>query len=806
MPSAHMFESDDDEFAGPISFKRSKLKRTPQPSQMGNLKRPHAEDDHPTPGTDSDDDKPIASRRKAGERKPKRINTSGAKADDDDPEDEKPLASRLSDNAASKSGGNVYDGDDSEDDTTLAARFSRIARGVSSSNSKPIPPSNKGLSHDTRAPRNSVKRAGDRNSQTSSALKKAKPTEASTSVVAVSAEREHEDDGDDNIPLARRRTTREYSNCKPPAKNIVKDSPLPFKKDEQTKVNMRTEENPLSQETMEVCQGSDSRKKWSTLEHNGVIFPPPYKPHGVKMIYNGQPVDLTPEQEEVATMFAVMKDTEYASKETFINNFFNDWRNILGKKHIIKKFELCDFTPIYEWNLQEKEKKKQMTPEEKKTVREEKLEQEKKFMWAFLDGVEEKVGNFRVEPPGLFRGRGEHPKMGRLKRRIRPSDITINIGEGAPVPVCPILGESWKEVKHDNTVTWLAFWNDPISPKDYKYVFLAASSSLKGKSDKEKYEKARKLKDYIHTIRVNYTKDFRSKDQTKKQIAVATYLIDRLALRAGNEKDEDEADTVGCCTLKVENVTCLPPNKLQFDFLGKDSIRYLNTVDVKLPVYEAVKGFCAGKDKGGHVFDKLDTIKLNAHLKNLMPGLTAKVFRTYNASVTLDTILNKETKGGTLLEKYNVYQRANKEVAIICNHQRAVPKSHDSQITKLNEKIDQLKASSDKLKVELKKAKKGKPRGGTKDGKRKRRLTPQVLEKRISTTETMIEETDADKKKREDLKTVALGTSKINYLDPRITVAWCKTHEVHPIQKEIFSKTILEKFGWAMDVDPDFRF
>ena len=31
---------------------------------------------------------------------------------------------------------------------------------------------------------------------------------------------------------------------------------------------------------------------------------------------------------------------------------------------------------------------------------------------------------------------------------------------------------------------------------------------------------------------------------------------------------------------------------------------------------------------------------------------------------------------------------------------------------------------------------------------------------------------------KEDLKTVALGTSKINYLDPRITVAWCKRLEV----------------------------
>jgi len=42
--------------------------------------------------------------------------------------------------------------------------------------------------------------------------------------------------------------------------------------------------------------------------------------------------------------------------------------------------------------------------------------------------------------------------------------------------------------------------------------------------------------DYIHDIRATYTKDFVSKDVTKRQIAVATYLIDKLALRAGNEK------------------------------------------------------------------------------------------------------------------------------------------------------------------------------------------------------------------------------------------------------------------------------
>ena len=30
---------------------------------------------------------------------------------------------------------------------------------------------------------------------------------------------------------------------------------------------------------------------------------------------------------------------------------------------------------------------------------------------AVIDGHEEKIGNFRIEPPGLFRGRGEHPKQ-----------------------------------------------------------------------------------------------------------------------------------------------------------------------------------------------------------------------------------------------------------------------------------------------------------------------------------------------------------------------------------------------------------
>ncbi|KAL1209647.1 DNA topoisomerase 1 beta [Cardamine amara subsp. amara] len=629
-------------------------------------------------------------------------------------------------------------------------------------------------------------------------LDASKPLRASQVTV-----KEDNSDEDDHVPIASRiksdSSNNKSTSVKPNASKMISSSSRTVAK----KPNKWVKDSKYSKSSKSLPSG-DGQRKWTTLEHNGVIFPPPYKRHGVKILYQGKPVDLTPEQEEVATMFGVMRETEYYNKPKFRENFWNDWRKLLGRNHVIKSLDDCDFSPIYEWYMQEKETKKQMTAEEKRIVKEEKLKQEEKYMWAVLDGVREKVGNFRVEPPGLFRGRGEHPKMGKLKKRIHPSDITINIGKEAPIPECPIPGERWKEVKHDNTVTWLAFWNDPINPKEFKYVFLAASSALKGQSDKEKYEKARKLHNYIGSIRAAYTKDFSNKDVTKRQIAVATYLIDKLALRAGNEKDDDEADTVGCCTLKVGNVECIPPNMLKFDFLGKDSIQYVNTVEVEPPVYKAIGQFQAGKSKTDDLFDELDTSKLNAHLKELMAGLTAKVFRTYNASITLDLMLSKETRDGEVPEKIVVYQQANKEVAIICNHQRTVSKSHGAQIEKLAVKVEELREQIKELNIDLDRAKKGRTPLMGSDGKRKRNLTPEALEKKIMQTNGKIEKMERDMQTKEDMKTVALGTSKINYMDPRITVAWCKRHDV-PIEK-IFNKSLLAKFAWAMDVDPEFRF
>ena len=79
-----------------------------------------------------------------------------------------------------------------------------------------------------------------------------------------------------------------------------------------------------------------------------------------------------------------------------------------------------------------------------------------------------------------------------MKVRVGPEDITINIGKGVPIPKPNVPGK-WKAVVHDQTVTWLANWIENVNGA-YKYVFLAAGSSLKGQSDMNKFEKARELK------------------------------------------------------------------------------------------------------------------------------------------------------------------------------------------------------------------------------------------------------------------------------------------------------------------------
>lgn len=175
----------------------------------------------------------------------------------------------------------------------------------------------------------------------------------------------------------------------------------------------------------------------------------------------------------------------------------------------------------------------------------------------------------------------------------------------------PPNGHKWKEVRHDNMVAWLASWTENVQGNT-KYVMLNAASRVKGERDWQKYEKARKLHRVIDKIRSNYIEDWKSKEMKVRQRAVAIYFIDKLALRAGNEKDEDEADTVGCCSLRVEHIKLhkdvedVGEYVVEFDFLGKDSIRYQNKVAVEKQVYKNLLLFMENKNPDDELFDRLN--------------------------------------------------------------------------------------------------------------------------------------------------------------------------------------------------------
>jgi len=533
------------------------------------------------------------------------------------------------------------------------------------------------------------------------------------------------------------------------------------------------------------------KNKWKTFSHNGVLFPPEYTKHDIPIICNGERIILSKDAEELATLYAKYTESEYIKSAVFKKNFWKDWKKTLTNFPQIKSLADCDFSLIFSYLIDQKEKVKGISKQEKILIKEEKDTIEHKYKTAIVDGKEQPVGNFRVEPPGIFIGRGCHPKLGRIKRRIYPEDITINIGKEADIPKIPDIfnkKHNWGKIIHDRTVEWLASWVDNVTNKT-KYVWLGTQSNFKADSDIRKFDLARKLKKKIARIRETNYKNMSDGDIIVRQIATALYLVDYLALRVGNEKSEDEADTVGVTSLRVEHIRLEEDDKITLDFLGKDSVRYLRTIVVDPQVYKNIGDFMEDKRSDEDIFNKINSSMLNKYLQSFMPELTAKVFRTYNASCLFQKELKKiskkvqtmndldeSSKINFLLDGFN---KANIRVALLCNHQKQVSKTFDEQLAKINTKIKEAQKQLKKIK---------------KDSKNK---------ERIKKKKDSINKMKAKRDLKIDLKNISLETSKVNYIDPRITISFIKKHNIS-IDK-IFSKNLQNKFWWAFEVE-DYKF
>jgi DNA topoisomerase-1 len=529
-------------------------------------------------------------------------------------------------------------------------------------------------------------------------------------------------------------------------------------------------------------------KKWSKFHHNGVMFPPPYIPHKIPIKYNGVNIILPEIAEEYATLYAKYLDTDYVKSKIFNKNFWNDWKKYV-KDLNINDFEKCDFTEIHKYIIKEKERKKHISDTDREHEKLERETNELKYKIAFVDGKEQKVGNFKMEPPGIFLGRGSHPKLGKIKKRIYPEDITLNLSKDAAKPELQdfFKNHKWKKIIHDNSLEWLASWKDNITGK-VKYTRLGSKSDFQANSDKSKFEKARLLKNIIHKIRNINGINLDSNDQKVAQLATGLYFIDNFALRVGNEKGSDEADTVGVTSLRFEHVELKDNNMVKLDFLGKDSVRYLNEVQVSDQIYRNLKIFLENKKKGDEVFDLITSQDINKYLQTFDENLTAKVFRTYNASIVFQEELNninikyetynKSDKNTLLL---NLFNEANIKVAKLCNHQKNISKGYEESLQKIKDKVKEYIEQLKELKKE-----------------------PTKNKKKIKKIKEYIKTQKEKQNLKSELKNLSLITSKTNYIDPRITIAFAKKHNI-PYNK-ILKQTLLEKFFWAIDVDSNYTF
>jgi DNA topoisomerase-1 len=500
------------------------------------------------------------------------------------------------------------------------------------------------------------------------------------------------------------------------------------------------------------------------LIHQGVLIPKRYEPKGYQIKIKGQTRTLTPHQEEMAVAWVKKLPTDYAKDPEFIKNFFQDFTRALEMTGQKLKPEDIDFTEIIQAVEHEKQVKANMTKEEKKRQAQERKAvreaNKEKYGYAIIDGAKTEIGNYTVEPPSIFMGRGEHPLRGRWKPYVGQEDIVLTLSPDAPRPP-----GNWKAIEWQSDCMWIAKWDDKLAEKE-KYIWLADSSHVKQQKEIEKFDKARELATNISKLRDHIWNNLLSQEIKTRKVATVSYLIEELKLRVGDEKDPDEADTIGATTLRPSHIMINSADRVTFDFLGKDSVRWRKEVTLPEVVVKNLQEFKSQAQTNSTettVFEGIRSENVNSFFGQVMPGLTAKVFRTYYATQAVNNSLQKAnvTKDQTIIMKKHAATRANLEAAILLNHKRKPPKNWEESLAKKIQRLDTLKNSPKKTKS---------------------------LEDRIQALEIKIEEV-------KDTQEYNLRTSLKSYIDPRTYYSWGKSVDFD--WRLYYPKTLQSKFSWV---------
>ena len=589
------------------------------------------------------------------------------------------------------------------------------------------------------------------------------------------------------------------------------------------------------------------------LHHNGVLVPAKYVGVGLTVTVKSKEIKLNDIQEEMAMAWAKKIGTPYVEDREFKKNFHKDYSKVLGIK---AKPGDIDFSVIYKVVLDERQKRADMPREEKKALAAQRKvireANKEKHGYAVFDGEKSEIGNYTVEPNSIFMGRGEHPMRGKWKEGPRHEDITLNMSPDTPRPE-----GNWGQIIWDPESIWIARWKDKLSGK-MKYVWPSDSSPIKQKKEIEKFNKAVELRKHLHEIKSHILDNMEHDELKRRKTATVCYLIDELKFRVGDEKDEEEADTVGASTLRPEHICFNEDGTITFDFLGKDSVRHLLTAKLDEKAVKNLREFAEANNEST-LFDEVNSSVVSEFLDEVMNGITAKVFRTCHATETVGNKLDqlRINKNAPEYQKKHVATMANLEAAITCNHKRTIPKtwaqSLQRQKDKLKEKKKKAKENQKKYAQRIKDAEKkhreriskyemkiktdqeklkeyqndlntrdtqGKTTKGVKNRILSKKKTIKNTRERIKNRKikhkerieklkagkvnrrikdkASIEKASLQIKAKELTKDYNLNTSLKSYIDPRIYYDWSKKVDYN--WRRYYSKSLQKKYSW---IDPE---
>jgi len=538
-----------------------------------------------------------------------------------------------------------------------------------------------------------------------------------------------------------------------------------------------------------------AKHKLKSLRHKGIyVSPPDCKGFSIKI--QGHPIKLGSKTEQMAVAWVRKTQSASPPDRVFYKNFIQDFLKQLKLENpslsFLEHFYAeyinridndgavegttnekpispveIDFSEISRYLEQEKLKKLNMTKQEKKKLAAERKARredlKEKYGYAVVDGKKIEIANWTAEPSCLFTGRGNHPRRGKWKEGPKEEDIILNLSADSPKPP-----GNWKDIVWEPEKMYIAKWQDKLSGK-IKYVWFSDSAFLKQRKEREKFDKTEQLGNAIPKIEEHIMKNLDAKDDKRRRIATVCWLIFALNLRVGDEKDPGEADTVGAITLRREHIK-IERDALHFDFLGKDSVRWIKRINDAPPILISnIEHY--SKTCKEYLFEGLDSAKVSRFLSEQMNGLTAKVFRTWRTTKVVKKYLDNCGVKKEDAEYVKVFhgKMANLEGAKVANHKRMIPPNFNERLAKKETRLKELEVQLEEK---------------SKQGKK----TDAILNR--------IEKTKLDIELAEKTKEYNLGTSLKSYIDPRVYVEWAA--KVGFSLEKLYSETLRKKYSWAL--------